>query len=189
MRIRQLAAVLFLGVLIAGTATMLAPQVVHAQCGLVGQPPCPPKKRPTATEPRSTRTPTSTPTPSMVFVPQSTGQGGTLMPPADQTFTAFALTYLPCYHTIFPPAYKTAAAALTQSLNDWSYWAETTADAAVDRCMTGTPMPPTPLFIPPTAGPVFLRPGVKNVLILVMIIGVLFTGGVLIARVGKKTTK
>lgn len=158
MRIRRTGIGLLFVLAITIVASLL-PQVAYAQCGAVGQPPCPPgggKKKPTLLPPKSTATPT-----------------------ADVTLTTYALTYLPCYATIFPHTYETAAAALTQTLDDWSYWAETTADVAVNRCMTGTP---SPVFIPPVAGPVYVLPGVKNVLILVLLIGVLSGGLFLILR-------
>jgi hypothetical protein len=187
MRIRQLAAALFLGVLISGWISTLAPQVVHAQCGLPGGLPCPPRKKPTATEPRPTRTPTSTPSPTLVFVLQSTGQGGTLIPlgTPDSTATAW-LTYEACYNR----AVQTMNALTPPVKNEGNppAW-EGTVDALTLKCWQTAQPTWTPILIQPVAGPVFLRPGVKNALILVMIIGVLFTGGVLIAHAGKKITK
>jgi len=64
MKIRRLVFLLCLGVFIVASLAFLMPQTVHAQCGLPGIPPCPPKKK-TPTSPPPTRT--STPTPTATF--------------------------------------------------------------------------------------------------------------------------
>ena len=191
MRIRQFAAALFLGVLIAGLISTLAPQVVYAQCGLVGQPPCEKKtKIPTRVPPSRTPTPTSTPTPTLLLAPQYGGEGGTLIPIGPAPADTATPTTPPWYLTVVACRNSLEATAISTLGHDDIPPAEPPGvhETIVAPCERYVPTA-TPFFIPPTAGPVFLLPGVKNVLILVLIIGVLFTGGVLIARAGKKITK
>jgi hypothetical protein len=169
-------------------AGALTPQPVRAQTchGPTGAPiPCPDKKK-TPTDIPPSGTPTFTAT--IVFQPQSTGQGGTLIPMSDTptpTLPSWEQTDIAiCWRGTYDSAMATLFAKTpAYNNNDWA-----TADFSGDQCIqTREPAPTATKFIPaPIEGPVFLRPGVVNVLILVMIIGVLFTGGVLIARLGKK---
>ncbi|MBI2758075.1 MAG: hypothetical protein HYX49_05295 [Chloroflexi bacterium] len=140
--------------------------------------------------PTSTPTPTPTPTSTLNAIQTFTAETLTAeailkapaFNPADATATALQFRYLQCYATIFPPLYQTAAAALTQTSNDWSSQAEATADVAVNWCAYGTPSSPTPVFIPPIAGPNFLAPGVINMIIAVLIIVVSIAGLFLLLR-------
>ncbi|HEY5983540.1 MAG TPA: hypothetical protein VIU38_08700, partial [Anaerolineales bacterium] len=54
-------------------------------------------------------------------------------------------------------------------------------ETAVAPCNTPAPTT-TPFVIPPVAGPIFVPPGVKNVLILVAIIAVIWGGGAIVLR-------
>jgi hypothetical protein len=145
----------FLAILFAAGLTLMRPQVVHAQCGLPGTPPCEPsgggggRKKPTLIphKPIATSTPTLTPTVNPVY-----------------------LTAIGCWEDIYR---KTPAPELpTPSWND--------IQVDAPQCLpTLTPSPTPYIFIPPVAGPVFLLPGVAVMLILVLI-GLLFIGGLIL---------
>ncbi|HEY2979957.1 MAG TPA: hypothetical protein VGJ22_02145 [Anaerolineales bacterium] len=185
MKTRRYALLLFLGVFVAASLAVIASPAAYAQqCyDPTGAPiPCPEKeKKPSKTPPRPTVTPSATETPTIAFVPQATAVVGTPTSLATETPTipSDLLTAQACWDRVFLTAYATLTAG-PRPENTAEYFAD------VSDCYPTPTDSYLPVLIPPTAGPVFLRPGVKNVLILVMIIGVLFTGGVLIARLGKK---
>ncbi|MCL4530816.1 MAG: hypothetical protein M1282_15575 [Chloroflexi bacterium] len=191
MNVHKFVLAFYAGVIIVIITFAAITQYAEAQspsCGLPGLPPCPPpsggggggkKQKPPPKLP--TNTPTPTPNVFQTFTAETLTAEPTTNPlskapappafdPADATATALEFTYLQCYATIFPPLYQTAAAALTQTSNDWSSQAEATADVAVNRCAYGTPPSPTPVFIPPVAGPQFLPPGVINIIGILIII-------------------
>jgi hypothetical protein len=83
MKTRKFIFIFLIPILMVALASALTPQPVHAQCGIPGSPPCPPKKkRPTATSvpPTATFTPTatatSTPTPIPAGLPLTGGEPG-----------------------------------------------------------------------------------------------------------------
>ncbi len=187
MNIRKFAAIIYAGIIVVAIASIANSQTVQAQsgcsAGAVCSTPAPSgggggggkKQKPPLILP--TNTPTPTPNVFQTFTAETlTAEARLKAPappafnPADATATALEFTYLQCYATIFPPLYQTAAAALTQTSNDWSSQAEATADVAVNRCAYGTPPSPTPVFIPPVAGPQFLPPGVINIIGILIII-------------------
>ncbi len=205
MNIRKFTLALYAGIIIVAIVIVLTPFfMVQAQsCGTVGGAPVPcptassgvggggKKQKPPLALP--TNTPTPTPNVFQTFTAETLTAEPTANPflhppappafnPADATATALEFAYLQCYATIFPPAYQTAAVALTQTSNDWSSWAEATADVAVNRCAYGTPVSPTPVFIPPVAGPNSLGPGIINITVAVLIIIVCFGGGFFLIR-------
>lgn len=178
---------LVLGIFIAASIVVPRPQTVHAQTCTdpTGMPiPCPDKnkkKKSTSIPPR----PTSTPTATIVFQPQSTGQGGTLIPFATETPT---LTSTPPWYATWVWCQNYAEATMIATLGhddvpngpgtpDW----HATAVAPCDKYKATA----TPFVIPPVAGPVFVPPGVKNALILVLLIGALAGGVFLILRGSK----
>ncbi len=186
MRIRNVIIVLLLGIIALLVASLFATQLAQAQCDpATGA--CPPpssgggggKKRPTAIPP--TFTPTYTSTPTLTPEPTATQPSGVLMPifggggspqsPPTPTYTA----------TLDPKIVamiETAACATT--------FAATPQSKFLYLCWSPTPTPcvlcPLP-NVPPTivAGPVFLRPGVINVIIIVALIALL-AGLIIIVR-------
>ena len=184
MKTRKLLLAVFLGTLCVTLLAALIPSPVQGQtCGLPGLPDCPPREKKTKIPTRVPPTGTPTATPTLVFAPQSGGEGGTLIPISTVT------TAVPPWYATWVTCQGDLEATMIATLGhddlcggpctpDW----HATAVAPCDKYKATA----TPFFIPPVAGPVFLAPGVKNVLILVLIIGVLLTGGVLIARLGKK---
>jgi hypothetical protein len=118
--------------------------------------------------------PTSTPTATLVFKPLSSGGAGTVTP---DTLNIY-LTVDACVSATLPSIVLTAA-ALTPPPNH-----NATMVALFNNCITL--LTPTAMkgkvVIPPMAGPVFLKPGVINLLILVLLIGVLSGGTFLILR-------
>lgn len=160
------------GLMIASLVVMasLMTSEARAQCGDPAVP-CEKQKKPTATE---TRKPTATATPP--FVVQSGGGNVTLIAPALSVTPA--LTELPWYQTMVACRNSLEATAIATLGHDVS---PSEHETAVAPCNTPAPTT-TPFVIAPVAGPVFVPPGVKNVLILVAIIAVIWGGGAIVLR-------
>jgi hypothetical protein len=161
----------------------LPPEIVHAQCGPATGNPCPPgdkKKKPTPTDtalPRPTKTPAPSSTPTLVFQVQSTGEGGTLIPIT--TPTATLTPEPPWFQTLVACRNIAELTAIATLGHDDTNPGE--HETAIAPCATYAPAA-TKFVIPPVAGPVFLQPGVKNTLILVLLIGVLLGALIIVVR-------
>lgn len=172
-----------LGLLILALVAISAfpPNAVRAQCDPAGGP-CDPgggeerekKQRPTATD---TKTPTSTSTPTLVSVPQSGGDGGTLVPivTATETFTPDP----PWYLTLVACRNSAEATAIATLGHDDTGPGE--HETAIAPCEKHAPTA-TKLVLPPVEGPLFVPPGVKNILIASLFAGVLLAGLIIMVR-------
>jgi hypothetical protein len=176
MKTTRIAAALGLGALVFAIIWALPPQAAHAQCGPEGGE-CGPGEK----EKKDRPTPTDVFKPAVPPVPApGIGQGtlialptspGTPRPTIDPSVYATARA---CWDDIYR---KTPAPELPTAS-----WGDIQVDAP--QCIPT----PVPTLVPPisvtyVAGPVFVAPGVKNVIIAVLILGGLLGALLFIVRV------
>ncbi len=172
MKATRIAAALGLGLLLLTMGLALPLQAAHAQCGLPGYGDCDPgekKKRPTPTD-----VPAATPT--LVLVPLSGGSPGLPLAPVTPTATidpSLLATARACWDAIYR---QTPAPELPTAS-----WGDIQVDSP--QCIpTSTPTKVPPISLTHVAGPVFVAPGVKNVIIAVLLLGIVLAAVSLITR-------
>ncbi len=172
MQTTKIAAALGLGFLMLTMIVALPPRAAHAQCNPATGADCDPgdkKKKPTPTD-----VPAATPT--LILVPRSGGSPGLPLAPVTPTATidpSLLATARACWDGIYR---QTPAPELPTAS-----WGDIQGDAP--QCIpTFTPTKVPPISLTHVAGPVFVAPGVKNVIIAVLVLGVVLAAVSLITR-------
>lgn len=163
-----------LGVAVVLFVVLSAPPLIaaHAQCGLPGTPDC----QPGGNDKEKNKRPTPTPAPRFILVPLEKSNNGlpTIAALATPTLDpALYATARACWDGIYRltpnPALPTAS------------WGDILVDSP--QCIPGPPPTAVPLIsLTKVAGPLFVPPGVKNVIIAVLLLGGVLIGLILIAR-------